>query len=254
MDPNELRRRIEAIDYIEFHILEAPGDDRLKRRAEQVRAALEEMNEREFRILRREIRPGHFESLVEPYTTEADEEYTYLDIFLNRLFPYQTIPENPMDLDPDMVPFQKTPARLIIELLKIWHPTKEDVFYDIGSGLGQAAILVHLLTGIQCRGVEIDPALCEKAQACTSELGLKNMRFINCDARKADFSEGTLFYLCTPFRGAVLETVLSLLKNESIKRKVTIVTLGPCSETVTKLPWLRMEETTTRGLSVFSML
>src|SRR5262249_17310467 len=49
--------------------------------------------------------------------------------------------------DPEMVPYQPTPARLILALVQEIRPTEHDVFVDVGSGLGTVPILVSLLTG-----------------------------------------------------------------------------------------------------------
>ena len=39
-----------------------------------------------------------------------------------------------------------------------------DVFVDVGSGLGRAAALVHLMTGARAIGLEVQPALVAAAR------------------------------------------------------------------------------------------
>jgi precorrin-6B methylase 2 len=113
-----------------------------------------------------------------------------------------------------------------------------DVFYDIGSGLGQVSILVHLLSGVQAKGVEVEPAYCDYARRCARGLNLSQVEFINVDAREADYSDGTVFFLYTPFEGKMLEQVLERLKNESRTRRIRLYTYGPCTLQVTRQRWL----------------
>jgi hypothetical protein len=62
--------------------------------------------------------------------------------------------------------------------------------------------------------------------------------YINADARKADYSEGTVFFMFTPFRGEILQEVLELLRKESLLRKIKIITYGPCTAQVALQSWL----------------
>ena len=137
-----------------------------------------------------------------------------------------------------MVYYQKTPARIVFELAERSHFTKEDVFLDLGSGLGQVTILINLLAGITARGIEFEPAFCDYAGDCAANLSLSNVTFINADARKADYSEGTVFFMFTPFRGEILQEVLEMLRKESLRRKIKIITYGPCTPLVALQNWL----------------
>jgi SAM-dependent methyltransferase len=137
-----------------------------------------------------------------------------------------------------MVFYQKTPARIIFELVEKTFITKDDIFFDLGSGLGQAAILVNLLAGAKARGVEFEPAFCSYAGECAEQLNLPDVSFINADARQTDYSEGTVFFMYTPFKGEILQDVLALLRNESLTRKIKIITYGPCTFQVASEGWL----------------
>jgi hypothetical protein len=183
--------------------------------------------------------------MVKEYVgVEADNDhydspcYDDLDIFINGLFFFKAMPQQTKDLEPDMVYYQKTPARTVFDLVEQAHFTKEDVFVDIGSGLGQVAFLVHLLSGIPARGIEFEPAFCDYARVCPTELHLSHVTFINCDARQADYSEGTVFFMFTPFRGAILQDVLEFLRREALRRRIKIITYGPCTAEVAGQSWL----------------
>jgi SAM-dependent methyltransferase len=255
-------KRMEVIDFIEFQIIDQTGDlmrktaqpDQLillKSRAEQIRSDLEEIDSRLFQRLQANIREeaytgAAFKDLITEYLdltvdqTEDPEEIGYdtLDLFINGLFQFQTMPEPIKDLEPEMVFFQKTPARFVFELVEQSHFMEEDVFFDLGSGLGQVAILVNLLAGIAVKGIEFEPAFCDYARNCVTELNLSNVTFINVDARKADYSEGTIFFMFTPFKGEILQEVLAILRKESLSRKIKIITYGPCTAQVALQSWL----------------
>jgi len=267
----------EVIDFIEFHVIDqieallqkTVEPDQLialKYRAEKVMAELEEIDNKLFQKLQEKIRAGGhtgnlFKSLVNEYVAlnEHHDEpgYDNLDVFINRMFPFQNIPEQTKDLEPEMVYYQKTPARIVFELVEKAHFTKEDVFFDLGSGLGQVAILVNLLAEITVKGIEFEPAFCNYAGDCAAELNLPNVTFINADARKADYSEGTVFFMFTPFRGEILQEVLEILRKESLRRKIKIITYGPCTTRVALQNWLHSaapEHDNIYKLSIFASL
>ena len=254
--------RIEAIDFIGFDIIDQIDEllretgqpvkfVSLKDRAEKLKSALEEIDSNLFQRIREDIRMGDcrgqaFKNMVNAYVDVnaschhrlGEAGYDNLDIFINGLSLIRAMPEQTKDLEPEMVYYQKTPARVVFELVRECHFTKEDVFFDLGSGLGQVAILVNLLTGITAKGVEFEPAFCEYAGDCAAELNLSNVTFINMDARKANYSKGTIFFMYTPFKGEILQEVLAILRKESLRRKIKIITYGPCTAQVALESWL----------------
>jgi SAM-dependent methyltransferase len=137
-----------------------------------------------------------------------------------------------------MVFYQKTPARIIFELARLAELKPGDLFFDIGSGLGQVCILVNLISGAATRGIEYEPAYCNYAQTSAAQLNLSNVEFINKDARKGDYAQGTVFFLYTPFEGHMLQDMLDILQKESQKRTITIFTYGPCSPHAARQDWL----------------
>ncbi len=255
-------KRIEVIDFLEFQVIDQIDDllrktaqpDQLillKYHAEKVKSELEEININLFQRLQANIRierynGKEFKDLINGYVdfnldnNEHQEEIGYdnLDIFMNGLFPFQIMPEPTKDLEPQMVYYQKTPARIVFELVAKSHFVKEDVFFDLGSGLGQVAILVNLLAGITAKGVEFEPAFCQYARDCAANLNLSNVTFINADARKADYSQGTIFFMYTPFKGEILQEILEILRKESALKKIKIITYGPCTAQVALQSWL----------------
>ena len=265
-------RRVEAIDFLEFQVMDQVEElwsktarpdqlTQLKQRAAKIKARLEATDHGLFQQLRAAIRTMRytdtaFKSLVATYvdlqvTGPGDSEdpgYDNLDIFINGLSPFQTIPEQTIALEPEMVYYQKTPARIIFELIEKYPVRKEDVFFDIGAGLGQVAILVNLLAGITVKGIEFEPAFCEYARACAAELHLTDVTFINADARYADYVDGTIFFMFTPFRGEIMQEVLGMLRKVALHRQIRIVTYGPCTAQVALESWLETAVPRDEGL------
>ncbi|SDT60234.1 Histone methylation protein DOT1 [Mucilaginibacter mallensis] len=272
-------KRIEAIDFIEFHIIDqledllqkttAPDElHLLKDRAEKIKTKLEEIDSKLFQKLRADIRSvgcagNEFKAMINKYIDldlsdsqhQQEAGYDNLDIFINGLFSLQAMPEQTKELELEMVYYQKTPARVVFEMAEQVSLMQEDIFFDLGSGLGQVAILVNLLTGVTVNGVEFEPAFCDYARDCATELNLPEVKFINTDARQADYSEGTIFFMFTPFRGEIMQEVLAALRKESLLRKIKIITYGPCTAEVGLQGWLSpvsMKDDNMYKLTVFT--
>ena len=251
--------RAEAVDFIEFHIIDriegllrgndqAKGLEELKQRAESLKGRLEEINERLFQRLRADIRSGSYTCKDLRYQfcqyavseeSQGDIGYDTLDVFVNGLLRIDRVLEETMEREPDMVFLQPTPARVILKLVEQADITGDDVFYDLGSGLGQVAILVGLLSGARAKGVEFEPAYCDYARQCARRLNLSHVEFVNLDARDVDYSDGTIFFMYTPFTGSLLQQVLERLRGESRERIIRVCTYGPCTSQVSDQTWLR---------------
>lgn len=183
-----------------------------------------------FRGLRDRVRSGDcrdeaFRVMVSEYVEVLKDETGYddLDVFIGRLLSDREMPMPTRALEPEMVEFYKTPARVVFDFVERFGVGPEDVFVDLGSGLGQVVILVNLLTGAKAKGIEIEPAYCEYARDCAWDLGLRDVEFVLGDARDADYSDGTVFFLYTPFRGQMMREVLGRLRREALSRPIRII-------------------------------
>jgi len=156
---------------------------------------------------------------------------------------------------PEMVPYQPTPVRHVLHLIAAAAVTEDDVFVDLGSGLGHVPLLVSMVTGAQSLGVEVQAAYVASARRCAQSLRLSRVRFIAQDARDADLSRGTMFYLYSPFKGSILADVLSALRRESMRRPIKICSLGPCTRRVSNQTWLKASALPVTGsITVFDSL
>jgi hypothetical protein len=172
---------------------------------------------------------------------ENRPEYDDLDVFVNRWLGDRKMPVPTIELAGEMVEFYKTPAKVVVELVERVGFGPADIFVDLGAGLGQVVMLVHVLTGVQAMGVEIEPAYCGFARDCVLRLGLSGVDFIEGDARVADLSAGTVFFLFTPFKGEVFYQVMERLRLLALTREIRVIGYGPCSAEIARLGWLRRE-------------
>ncbi|MBD1363668.1 class I SAM-dependent methyltransferase [Mucilaginibacter sp. ZT4R22] len=259
--PKNFSARVEALDFIDFHIIGhidalitqiTPPDELLllRNEADRIVQELGHINSNLFEELRAAIQTGTykakgFKSLIEECTDlelrpggEQEIGYDNLDVFMNGLLPGPAIPTPVQTLEEGMVYYQKTPARIVFEIIEQIRFNGKDVFFDIGSGLGQVAMLVNLLAGIKVKGIEFEPAFCTYASEVAGTLNLPDVEFMNTDAREADYSNGTVFFMYTPFKGTMLLQVLDRLKQESLRREITVITYGPCTPEVALQGWL----------------
>jgi hypothetical protein len=252
--------RAEALDLLEFHViariesaLQTTGLAKeltaLKQRADMLVQRLEETDERLFQKLRAGVRSGHYTGAdlrhqLNEYAERAanaanqDVGYDALDAFVNGLLAIDVVPDETRVREPEMVPYQPTPVRVLLELVEAVDLGRQDILYDLGSGLGQVPILVNLLTGAKTKGVEFEPAYCRYARQCAKGLNLSRVEFVNLDAREADYADGSVFFLYTPFEGQLLQAVLDRLREQSGKRALKVCAYGPCVPQVSNQEWL----------------
>lgn len=120
-------------------------------------------------------------------------------------------------------------AAQLLEDLKLTH---EDIFYDLGSGVGKFAVQVYLTTPVKASiGIELSPTRFNQAQQARNDL--KRMKLIHHD-RKLKFFEGnietisykdaTLIFLAsTCFTDELMNKMIEKLKNG--KKNIRILTL-----------------------------
>jgi hypothetical protein len=267
MEPNELRRRLDALDRLDSYFLDAhfpnspeqvPGTEaiatELHRRARAICARLEAVNCELYEAvrceIRRGIRPDTLLRWVNASRLNASPEieevagspsgmhYDYLDELISGVFQFEEPTGGFIHRDSDKVFYQPTPARHIFHIIALTALTASDVFIDLGSGLGHVPLLVSMCTGVSSVGIEVEATYVERARQCAQRLNLNRVAFIQQDARAADLSGGTVFYLYTPFTGSTLRCVLNLLRREAATRRIRICTYGPCTSVIAEESWL----------------
>lgn len=246
--PDQLRARMDALDELDALI----ADSRAMRiesqfaRAVALREKLEAANGAAYAAIREEVRGGGGAECLRKWIEQCSETgapqpglgYDHLDELILGVLGLKE-PVSKSVLAPEMVFYQPTPARHILEMIRLNELDENDVLIDLGSGLGHVPMLASILTGARAIGIEIDGAFVRCARECAAGLGLERVTFVEADAREADLSAGTVFHLYTPFTGGMLRAVLDRLRNEAERRAIRMCTLGPCAEVVAAEPWLR---------------
>jgi hypothetical protein len=264
---DRFRERAAVLDRLDAFDLdsEAPnGDVALYRRAKELQTKLEAANSRLYESIRNSIRSGDGRNALLRCVGEAPGEtmgqspngdsYDCLDELISGVFGFAA-PEAPeIELSSEMVAYQPTPARHVFEFIRRAKLAAEDVFIDLGSGLGHLPLLIATCTSACAIGIELEPAYVDCARQSAKELQLPNATFLGSDAREADLSSGTVFYLYTPFRGAILRTVLDRLRAEANTRTIRVCTFGPCTPTIAAESWLALDPTESDYVSVFRSL
>lgn len=156
---------------------------------------------------------------------------------------------------PEMTAYQPTPTRHILDLIAACKFASDDILVDLGSGLGHVPLLVCILAGIRTLGVEVQTDHASSAEHAAQRLNLSRVRFVAEDARTTDLSDGTVFYMFTPFTGSILTEVLHRLQTQSKTRPITICALGPCTRLLQGQTWLEANyRPDTERITVFKSL
>ena len=256
-----LRQRVEARDQLDVYLSvgQASGTA-LRHRARAIYTKFESVNSRLYEGIRRNIQRGAGGSRLREWMPDWNgaanlmnrSGYDYLDELIRGVLQFEEPSAEAVQLESEMVPYQPTPARHIFDFIGRAALTERDFLIDLGSGLGHVTLMASICSSANCTGIELEPAYVECARKSARSLNLKNMRFVQGDARAADLSDGTVFYLYTPFTGTILRDVLNLLRDEAVRRDIRICTFGPCTPAVAEEQWLRVIGTLeTERLAVF---
>ena len=245
-DPLRLRQRLEALDALDAYLPGGqPVGTALHQRTRALYTELESVNLRLYEAIRQDIQRGAGAgSLLEwmpDWNAAAHMNcrgYDYLDELICAVLQFEEPSAQIIQLDPEMVSYQPTPARHIFDLIRRTTLTERDCLFDLGSGLGHVSLMASICTGAGCTGIELEPSYVDCARKATQSLNLNNVRFIRGDARAADLSDGTVFYLYTPFVGSILRDVLNSLRQQAVRREIRICTFGPCTGVVAQEEWL----------------
>lgn len=249
-------KRAAVIDLLEVHVIDrlqqleerAGGFEclrALREHAARVQQQLEAANERFVRRLRARIREGHYTraGLARAFGRCAGREsrerdYDALDQLIAALMDASELQDERVEREPEMVAYQPTPGRLILELLERADLRAGERLIDLGSGLGWVVILVALLSEARAIGIELEPSFVEYARSSARALKASRAQFVLADARDASLAEADAFFLYTPFQGRMLEQVLDRLRLEAQARAIRICSYGPCTADIARANWL----------------
>lgn len=242
--PSAFLWRADAADRLDLLLL-GEHDTALHARATGLLDAMDALDRDGFAAIRDAIRRGEGREALAPWLdvgVPTGQHYDVLDHLLAGVLdlrePHVERPVPP----PEMVFYQPTPTRHIVDGVRRARISADDVVLDLGAGLGHVPILVNVLSGARAMGVEREPAYVDSAMDAVRALELDDVSIVQGDARDADVSAATVFYLFTPFIGTILRDVAAKIEQEARRRAVRVVSLGPCSRTFARMDWLRSDD------------
>ena len=172
------------------------------------------------------------------------------DGWVDLLWDLDEIPDDDPALPRGCVPYLPCAVATVLEVVQRAGVTSNDVFVDVGSGLGRTAFVASLLTGAGCIGIEIQPAFVEAAKGRAAWLNLARTRFVEGDAAELVrfITIGTVFFFYCPFGGDRMRRVLDDLEAIARTREIRVccVHMPPLGR-----PWLVRVPATSADLDVY---
>lgn len=172
------------------------------------------------------------------------------DVWVDRRFGIDGLPEDGPSLLPGCVPYLPSPVDVVLRMIAQADVRDSDVFVDIGMGIGRTAALVQLLTGASVIGLEIQPAMADAARTMFAHLELPRMTCVVGDAPALTehLATGSVFFLYCPFGGERLTQVLAALEVVAATRPIRICCVDlPLPPS----PWLTLDPPLAGDLAVY---
>jgi SAM-dependent methyltransferase len=172
------------------------------------------------------------------------------DAWVDEAFGLEAIADDGPALPRGCVPYLPCPVDALLRVVEHARVRSSDVLVDIGSGVGRAAALVHLLTGASAIGLEIQPALVAASRDLAARLGLRRVAFVEGDAAALTgrTASGSVFFLYCPFSGTRLEAVLDDLEPIARTREIRV---GCVDLPLPARPWLELASPPAGDVAVY---
>ncbi len=172
------------------------------------------------------------------------------DAWLDLVLDLRELPDDGLDLPRGCVPYLPCPVDALLRMIDQARVGANDVFVDVGSGVGRAAALVHLLTGAATVGIEIQSGLAVAARDLAGRIPRARIATVEGDAVHLTrcIAIGSVFFFYCPFGGARLERVLDDLEPIARTRVLRVV----CVDLpLPPRPWLALQEPPAGDLAVY---
>jgi Histone methylation protein DOT1 len=273
LHPEQLTMRLNVLDKLDAIIgdldlqgLKTFSEPELIMRAKSLKSQFEAANETLYEAAHAEIAVQGNSPVLDRWLTELVNDgevekphqglsFDLLDEIVSGALQFRGPGEGGILPSPEMTAYQPTPVRHILDLIAICRLSSDDILVDLGSGLGHVPLLVCILAGIRTLGVEVQPDHAASAQQTAQRLNLSRVQCVTEDARTADLSGGTVFYMFTPFTGSILTDVLHRLHRQSKTRQIKICALGPCTRILQDQTWLTANQRPdTERIAIFRSL
>jgi SAM-dependent methyltransferase len=195
-------------------------------------------------LSRDDASPGLFRAALA--TVAPADRDAWLDLVLG----LSELPDDAPALPRGCVPYLPSPVARLIEIADHADVQATDVFVDVGSGVGRAAVLMHLLTGATAIGLEIQPPLVVASRELSARVGATGVAVIEGDAADTtgEMSIGSVFFLYCPFSGDRLMRVLAGLESIAQRRPIRVCCLDL---PLPACPWLALASQPSAGLEIY---
>lgn len=170
------------------------------------------------------------------------------DGWVDTLLALEALPDDGADLPRGAVPYLPCDVEALLGAVQELPIRASDVFVDLGSGVGRAALLVHLLTGARAVGVELQAPLVEQARVSAAALGLDRVTFRRGDAATTEVPDGTVFFSYASLSPPALERTLAWLERLAARRRFSFCAVG---FELPPRPWLVERPSPRAELSVY---
>jgi len=147
------------------------------------------------------------------------------DAWTDELLGIEHPPPDIPDLPRGSVPYLPSGVEEILAMVLEVPLRPDDDLVDLGSGLGRALILAHLLSGARAHGVEIQEHLVRSSRARCAELALGGVSFVHANAADSEL-DGSVFFLYAPCNGSMLACVLRRLEDVARRRPIVVCAVG----------------------------
>jgi SAM-dependent methyltransferase len=174
---------------------------------------------------------------------------TARDAWLDLVLGLGDLPDDGPELPRDCVPYLPCSVDPLLRLVEQARVGPSDVFVDVGSGVGRASALVHLLTGAGAIGLEIQPALVQAARDLARRLPASRVSTVQGDAAELAgyITIGSVFFLYCPFSGHRLAKVLAGLESIAWSRTIRVC----CVDLpLPRCRWLTLESPSSGDLTI----
>jgi SAM-dependent methyltransferase len=150
------------------------------------------------------------------------------DAWIDHVFGLGELPDDGPELPRSCVPYLPSSVDTLLRMIELAEVRSDDVFVDVGSGLGRATALTHFLTGAGAIGIEIQPVLVRRARELALRLNAPRVAVIEGDAARltGHVPIGSVYFLYCPFGGERLDRVLEDLASIAKSRRIRVCSVG----------------------------
>lgn len=123
------------------------------------------------------------------------------DGWVDRAFGLDELPPDSDELPRGCVPYLPCSVNTLLRMVELAEVQPDDVVVDIGSGVGRATALIHLVTGASAIGIEIQSALVRSARELAQRVNTPQVSTVHGDAAQLTryIASGDVFFLYCPF-------------------------------------------------------